>query len=102
MGFMDIIRKIGNPFKGLLKLPRVVKRVEPKEFVYGFDLYSAMPDGLLGATPPIIDDWFGEAPEIPYPYDGVPQKEKTIHEKMYELSTRHSTTVTIGGSENLT
>ena len=36
---MDIIRKIGNPFKGLLKLPRVVKRVEPEEFVYGYDLY---------------------------------------------------------------
>ena len=52
MGFMDIIRKVGNPFKGLLKLPKIVKRVEPKEFVYGYDLYTAMPDGLLGATPP--------------------------------------------------
>ena len=49
MGFMDIIRKIGNPFKGLLQLPRIVKRVEPEEFVYGYDLYSEMPDGLLGA-----------------------------------------------------
>ena len=41
---MDIIRKIGNPFKGLLQLPRIVKRVEPAEFVYGYDLYSEMPD----------------------------------------------------------
>jgi len=99
MGFMDIIRKIGNPFKGLLQLPRIVKRVEPEEFVYGYDLYTAMPDGLLGATPPIIDDWFGKSPEIPYPYDGVPQKEKTIHEKMYELSSQN---LNIGGSETLT
>ena len=88
---MDIIRKIGNPFKGLLKLP--------KEFTYGYDLYSEMPSGLLGSHPPIIDDWFGQSPQIPYPYDGVPQKEKTIHEKMYELSTQHKT---IGGSETLT
>ena len=92
MGFMDIIRTIGNPFKALLKLPRIVKRVEPKEFVYGYDLYTAMPDGLLGARPPVIDDWFGKS-------DGVPQKEKTIHEKMYELSSKN---LNIGGSETLT
>ena len=96
---MDIIRKIGNPFKGLLQLPRMVKRVEPEEFVYGYDLYTAMPDGLLGSTPPVIDDWFCKSPEIPYPYDGVPQKEKTIHEKMYELSSKN---LNIGGSETLT
>ena len=99
MGFMDIIRKIGNPFKGLLQLPRMVKRVEPKEFIYGYDLYSEMPSGLLGSHPPIKDDWFGESPEIPYPYDGVPEKEKTIHEKMYELSSKN---LNIGGSEILT
>ena len=77
----------------------MVKRVEPEEFVYGYDLYSEMPSGLLGSTPPIIDDWFGKSPEIPYPYDGVPQKEKTIHEKMYELSSKN---LNIGGSEILT
>ncbi len=61
MGFMDIIRKIGNPFKGLLQLPKIVKRVEPEEFVYGYDLYTAMPDGLLGARIPDEDNWFDES-----------------------------------------
>ena len=69
MGFMDIIRKIGNPFKGLLQLPRIVKRVEPEEFVYGYDLYSEMPDGLLGARIPDEDNWFDESiyavPSVP-------------------------------------
>ena len=99
MGFMDIIRKIGNPFKGLLQLPRIVKRVEPEEFVYGYDLYTAMPDGLLGATPPIDDSWFEDTVDLPYPYDGVPQEEKTIHQKMYELSSKN---LNIGGSDTLT
>ena len=99
---MDIIRKIGNPFKGLLTLPRVVKRVEPEEFVYGYDLYAEMPAGLLGSIPPVInDDWFDptDSVKLPYPYDGVPQEEKTIHQKMYELSSKN---LNIGGSETLT
>ena len=73
--------------------------VEPEEFVYGYDLYTAMPDGLLGATPPIDDSWFEDTVDLPYPYDGVPQEEKTIHQKMYELSSKN---LNIGGSETLT
>ena len=97
---MDIIRKIGNPFKGLLQLPSMVKRVEPEEFVYGYDLYAEMPAGLLGSIPPVTnDDWFDDSVKLPYPYDGVPQEEKTIHQKMYELSSKN---LNIGGSETLT
>ena len=95
MGFMDIIRKIGNPFKGLLQLPRIVKRVEPEEFVYGYDLYSEMPDGLLGARIPDEDNWFDESI---YAVPSVPT-ETSIHQKMYELSSQN---LNIGGSETLT
>ena len=95
MGFMDIIRKIGNPFKGLLQLPRIVKRVEPEEFVYGYDLYSEMPDGLLVARIPDEDNWFDESI---YAVPSVPT-ETSIHQKMYELSSQN---LNIGGSETLT
>ena len=39
-----------------------------------------------------ISDWFDESDEI--------EKEKTMHQKMYELATQNGTTLTLGGSEN--
>ena len=44
---------------------------------------------VVRSIPPVInDDWFDESVKLPYPYDGVPQEEKTIHQKMYELSSK--------------
>ena len=100
---MDIIRKIGNPFKGLLSLASIARK-EPESYVPGYDLYAEMPDSIV-TTPKqdiVLDDWFQESIVIPYPHDGVPKKEETIHEKMYELSTSKGSTIDLGGSENLT
>ena len=43
-----------------------------------------------------IADWFAENPDES---DEI-EKEKTMHEKMYEMSTKNGTTITMGGSEN--
>ena len=43
-----------------------------------------------------IDDWFAENPDES---DEI-EKEKTMHEKMYEMSTKNGTTITMGGAEN--
>ena len=43
---MDIIRKIGNPFKGLLSLASVARK-EPESYVPGYDLYTEMPDSMV-------------------------------------------------------
>ena len=101
---MDIIRKIGNPFKGLLSLASV-SRKEPESYVPGYDLYTEMPDSMVKTpTQDIVLDtnWFVEPAvptAIPYPYDGI---EQSIHQKMYELSTSKGSTIDLGGSENLT
>ena len=41
-------------------------------------------------------EWFKENPEES---DEI-EKEKTMHQKMYELATQNGTTLTLGGSEN--
>ncbi len=89
---MDITRMI-NLVTG--KFSAKLKREEPKEFVYGYDLYSEMPDGLLGARIPDEDSWFDESI---YAVPSVPT-ETSIHQKMYELSSQN---LNIGGSETLT
>ena len=43
-----------------------------------------------------IADWFAENPDES---DEI-EKEKTMHEKMYEMATKNGTTITMGGSEN--
>ena len=43
-----------------------------------------------------IAEWFLEKPDES---DEI-EKEKTMHEKMYEMSTKNGTTITMGGSEN--
>ena len=43
-----------------------------------------------------IADWFAENPDES---DEI-EKEKSMHEKMYEMSTKNGTTITMGGSEN--
>ena len=63
--------------------------------MYGYDLYSEMPDGLLGAKIPDEDSWFDESI---YAVPSVPT-ETSIHQKMYELSSQN---LSIGGSETLT
>ena len=65
------------------------------EIRYGYDLYSEMPDGLLGARIPDEDNWFDESI---YAVPSVPT-ETSIHQKMYELSSQN---LNIGGSETLT
>jgi len=89
---MDITRII-NLVSG--KFSPKLKRKEPKEFVYGYDLYSEMPDGLLGAKIPDENNWFDESI---YAVPSVPT-ETSIHQKMYELSSQN---LNIGGSETLT
>ena len=43
-----------------------------------------------------VADWFMEKPDES---DEI-EKEKTMHQKMYELATQNGTTLTLGGSEN--
>ena len=45
------------------------------------------------------DEWFNDKVEKPDESDEI-EKEKTMHEKMYEMSTKNGTTITMGGSEN--
>ena len=40
--------------------------------------------------------WFVEKPDES---DEI-EKEKTMHQKMYEIATKNGTTITLGGSEN--
>ena len=73
----------------------------PSEYEPPFDNRWAPPEKMaeLESNPrpeEEIADWFAENPDES---DEI-EKEKTMHEKMYEMSTKNGTTITMGGSEN--
>ena len=88
-------------FKSEKKEPPSWEDTAPSEYEPPLDNRWAPPEKMaeLESNPrpeEEIADWFAENPDES---DEI-EKEKTMHEKMYEMSTKNGTTITMGGSEN--